>query len=455
MTTSRRELLRAGISGATVLSLGSTVPMFVSKLAFADAVAGSPISNDNILVVVQLSGGNDGLNTVIPSGNDVYRKARPTLGVKDGLIKLNSDLSLNPGLSAFKEMYDAGMLAIVNGCGYPEPSRSHFASMEVWHTADPRGSGDHGGWLGHYLDHCCRGTSTVMPAINIGSEIPQALANDSAPVPSIQSIDDFRVRTDPAAPNDSQRQQQIIAELNRVKDASPALQFLSRQATNAIVDADQLHKLTAGYHPDVDYPQGLGQQLKTIAQVISGNFGTKVYYCQVGGFDTHSNQSNQHETLLRQVSTSIQAFYRDLAAKKLDSKVTLMCFSEFGRRVTQNDSAGTDHGTAGPMFVCGSKVKGGLHGAYPSLTDLESGDIKFTTDFRRVYATLLSQWLNADASAVLKDHFEPIAFLGGTGASLSRGLLQKSSPNSAGNNGGGDDAQPMQSQQSMQMKAQS
>ena len=415
MRTSRRELLQVGLSGLGVLSLGGTVPLFVQKMAFAEALKGTNVSNDNILVVVQLSGGNDGLNTVVPHGSDVYRKLRPTLGIKDRLLSLDDNLSLNPGLAALKEMYLDGTVAVINGCGYPEPNRSHFQSMEIWHTADPQGKGDHGGWLGHYLDHCCRGTDShsTMPAVNIGTELPQALVNDGPPVPSIQQIDDFRVKTDPASQYDAKREQQLIAEFNQIHDATPALQFLTRQATNAIVEADQVRKLTAGYKPDADYGYGFGQQLKLIAQIISGNFGTKVYYCQIGGFDTHSNQMNQHENLLRQVSVAISAFFKDLNAKGLGEKVTLMCFSEFGRRVAQNDSGGTDHGTAAPMFVVGPKVKGGLYGAYPSLTDLDQGDLKFTTDFRRVYATVLDHWLNADSTGVLKNKFEPIAFLGG------------------------------------------
>lgn len=437
MKTTRRELLRVGLGGIGVLSLGGTVPMFVQKLAFAESIAGTSVSNDNILVVVQLSGGNDGLNTIVPHSNDLYRKARPSLGVKDRLLMLDDDLSLNPGLAALKEMYLDGKVAIVNGCGYPEPNRSHFASMEIWHTADPMGQGDHGGWLGHYLDHCCRGTSSHMPAVNVGTELPQALINQGPPVPSIQQIDDFRVKTDPASQYDAKREQQIIAELNQIRDATPALQFLSRQATNAIVESEQVRKLTASYKPDADYGNAFGNQLKLIAQIIAGNFGTKVFYCQMGGFDTHSNQAGQHENLLRQVSQGIYAFYKDLGAKKLDSKVTLMCFSEFGRRVAQNDSGGTDHGTAGPMFVVGPKVKGGLYGRYPSLSDLDQGDLRFTTDFRRVYATLLDGWLNADSAAVLKNKFEPIPFLTGN-AIATADIAKPSSEKSSGEKSNGE-----------------
>jgi uncharacterized protein (DUF1501 family) len=416
MKPSRREMLRVGLGGLSVVSLAGSMPMFVSRFAQAQTLAATQVSNDNVLVVVQLSGGNDGLNTIVPASSDVYHNVRRNIALKERLIKLNDDLALNPGLSAFKELFDAGQLAIVNGCGYPEPNRSHFQSMAIWHTADPRGGGGtNGGWLGHYLDHCCRGTdhatNPTLSAINIGNELPQALVNDGPPVPSIQSIDDFRVKTDPAIQYDAKRKEQLIRELNEIHGASPALQFLSRQATNAIIEADQIRRLTAGYKPDANYPYGLGQQLKLIAQLIAGNFGTRVFYCQIGGFDTHANQTGQHENLLAQVATSIKAFLDDLKAKGYADKVSVMCFSEFGRRVESNSSSGTDHGTAGPMFVAGGKVKGGLYGAYPSLTDLDNGDLKYTTDFRRVYTTMLEKWLNADPTVVLNNRFEPVEFL--------------------------------------------
>lgn len=419
MNTSRRQLLKVGLTGLSVVSLSGTVPMFVSNFARAaeNPTTGTSVSNDNILVVIQMSGGNDGLNTVIPVGNDAYHKARPVIGLKekDGLFKLNDDLSLHRGLKAMKEMYDQGQVAVINGCGYPEPNRSHFQSMAIWHTADPKGSGAHGGWLGHYLDHMVRGTNHLT-AINIGSELPQALVNDGPPVASIQSIDEFRVRTDPATMFDADMEQKIIRDLNNVRDASPALKFLSRQATNAIISSEKIRDVTEQYKPDVEYPGGLGQQLKTIAQIISGNFGTKLYYCQIGGFDTHSNQPGQQEQLLNQLAMGIQAFMKDLTAKGLANKVTIMTFSEFGRRIGQNDSNGTDHGTAGPMFVVGGKVKGGLLGRYPSLTDTDEGDLKYTTDFRRVYGTLLESWLNADSAQVLGNKFEPLALYDGVKA---------------------------------------
>jgi uncharacterized protein (DUF1501 family) len=407
MPTSRRDLLKIGLSGAAVISLSGTLPSFLGQFAFGAPATNPSVSNDNILVVVQLSGGNDGLNTIIPYTSDVYHKLRKNIGIKDRFHKLDDNLALNPGMGEFKKLFDAGNLAIVNGCGYPQPSRSHFRSMEIWQTANPVES-EPVGWLGHYLDHAIRGTAVDNPlrAVNIGSELPQALVADGAPVPSIGSMEDFRVRYDPSSEYDPKTADKILRDLNAAHEQSPALQFLSRQATNAIITADKMRNLK-GYKADAQYPYyGLGQNLRLIAQLIAGNFGTKLFYCETGGFDTHANQIYGHEATLGQVANALGAFITDLKAKGVADKVTVMCFSEFGRRVEENNSNGTDHGTAGPMFLLGGKVKGGLHGTYPSLADLDSGDLKYTTDFRRVYATLLDDWLNVSSADVLKSKFE-------------------------------------------------
>lgn len=405
MSTSRRELLKVGMTGLAVVSLSGTMPSFLSQFAFGAPATNPSVSNDNILVVVQMSGGNDGLNTIIPYSNDLYRKARKNIGIKERYHKLNDDLALNPGMGAFKELFDQGKLAVVNGCGYPQPNRSHFRSMEIWQTANPKES-EPCGWLGHYLDHAMRGSENLLKAVNIGSELPQALVAEGAPVPSIQSIEDFHVRFDGSSEYNPRAAEKILRDLNAVQAQSPALQFLSRQATNAILSVDEVHRLKP-YKADANYPrQGLGQELRVIAQLIAGNFGTKLFYCQTGGFDTHANQVYGHERALAEVADSIAIFMKDLTAKGLADKVTVMCFSEFGRRVNENNSNGTDHGTAGPMFLAGGKVKGGLHGVYPSLSDLDHGDLKYTTDFRRVYATLLEKWLNTNSADVLKNRFE-------------------------------------------------
>jgi uncharacterized protein (DUF1501 family) len=393
--TTRRELLKVGFGSAAAIGLSASMPAFVSRMAFAEAGASSKLPDDNILVVVQLSGGNDGLNTVVPLGADPYFKARPNIALKDNLHSLSDEFGLNPGMTAFKQLYEEGHLGVIHGCGYPQPNRSHFRSMEIWHTANPKEYATTG-WIGHYIDHKLRGSDNALKAISTG-----------APVPSVQSLEDFKVKLDPASSFDAKMEEQLIAELNSVQEASPAMQFLARQATNAMIATHEMAKLKA-YRQDADYPNGLGQQLRLIAQLISGNFGTRVFYCQTGGYDTHANQVGSHQGLLANVSQSIAAFHKDLTAKKINDKVMVMVFSEFGRRVAQNGSNGTDHGAAGPMFVSGGKVKGGLYGQHPSLTDLDDGDLKYTTDFRRVYATILDRWLNADSTVVLKNKFEPL-----------------------------------------------
>ncbi len=414
MRQSRRDILKVGLGSLPVVCIGSSLPTFVSRMAMAEQAAGTAVSNDNILVIVQLSGGNDGLNTVIPVGVDPYYKSRPRLALKDNLHKLGDRFSLNDGLTPFKHLWDDGKLAIVHGCGYPKPNRSHFESMAIWHTADPKNPGQNGGWLGHYLDHLRRGTNAnIMNAINIGSELPQALVNDQAPAPSIQSIEDFSVRMLGKSDGSRGIEKSLITEFNQLDESSPAMAFLSRQATNAMISADQIQKLTAGYKADAEYPGGLGQRLRLIAQIINGNFGTKVFYCEQGGYDTHANQAQSHSRLLNEMSAGIAAFMKDMNAKGYGDKITVMCFSEFGRRVNQNDSNGTDHGAAGPMFLVGNKVKGGFHGEHPSLEkdQLGDGDLKYTTDFRRVYANLLDGWLNADSTEVLRAKFEPLSLL--------------------------------------------
>jgi uncharacterized protein (DUF1501 family) len=414
MKHTRRDVLKVGLSALPMVCIGSTMPAFVPRMAMADPAASASLSNDNILVIVQLSGGNDGLNTVVPVGQDPYMKARPGIALTKGLHKLDDRFALNPGMTAFKKLFDDGKLAVINGCGYPKPNRSHFESMAIWHSADPKNYGQGAGWLGHYLDHLNRGTSAnSMRAINIGSQLPQALVNTDAPAPSVNSFEDFSVRLLGRDNGNTEAERKIISHLNEVSDKSSTLAFLTRQATNAIVSADEMKKVAGNYQTDVQYPSGLGQRLKLIAQIINGNFGTRVFYCEQGGYDTHANQLNSHERLLKEMADSITAFQKDMESKGYGDKVTVMCFSEFGRRLNQNNSGGTDHGAAAPMFVVGNKIKGGLHGEYSGLEkhQLDDGDLKYTTDFRRVYATLLDGWLNTKSPDVLGAKFEPLDLL--------------------------------------------
>ena len=256
-------------------------------------------------------------------------------------------------------------MAIVPAAGYPDANRSHFESMAVWHTADPTRS-DPKGWLGHYLDHLARGTTPdALSAVNIGREVPQALVTDGPPVASIERLEDFGLSFDDRTGFDKGLEEEIIKQL--VADAAqtddPKLSYFGRQANNAIVSSAEIQAAADQYEPDADYPGGgLGEQLKLIARLIAGDFGTRVFYAQIGGFDTHANQLRGHEDLLRKVGDAVAAFHKDLKVKGLGSKVNTLVFSEFGRRVRQNDAQGTDHGAAGPLFVAGERVRGGFHG---------------------------------------------------------------------------------------------
>ena len=412
MQPTRRNLIKVSLGALPVISLSSTIPAFVSQFAFAEQIRRPDQSNDNILVVLQLTGGNDGLNTVIPFADDAYVRARPKINLKQQAIHLDDHLGLHPNMLGLKELYDQGHLAVINGCGYPSPNRSHFRSMEIWHTANPR-SAQATGWLGHYLDHIARGGPAPVSALNIGKELPQALVNEGAPVPSIERLEDFRLKSSPATA-EGKLERDIVLQLNKTpEDASPAHKFLARQATNAILASEKVNNLQRqNNNPGVYYGyEGLGQQLQLIASLISADSGTRLFYCQFNGFDTHAGQLDAQGPLLAQVSQALSGFFQDLKSKGVAEKVLVMTFSEFGRRVAENSSAGTDHGAAAPMFVVGGKLKAGIHGKMPSLTDLDDGDLKYTTDFRRVYATLLDKWLNADSAKVLGAKFEPIAFL--------------------------------------------
>jgi uncharacterized protein (DUF1501 family) len=412
ITTSRRNLLKVGLGALPVISLAGTMPAFVPQFAFAEGAQRPDQSNDNILVVLQLTGGNDGLNTVIPFADDAYYRARPKIGIKKNLVTgLDDHFGLNPSLGVLKNVFDQGHLAIVNGCGYPKPNRSHFRSMEIWHTANPAKS-EPTGWLGHYLDHAARGGLAPIFPLNIGTELPQALVAEGTPVPSIEKLEDFRLKSNLTS-KEAARERKLVLDLNKASDdQSPALKFLARQATNAIIATDKVHNLANQNSNGVYYGyEGLGRQLQLITNLIAANSGTRLFYLQFAGFDTHANQQQMHDTLFAQLGQALSSFHQDLTQKGLIDKVTLMCFSEFGRRVAENSSQGTDHGAAAPMFVIGGKVKGGVQGKMPSLTDLDDGDLKYTTDFRRVYATLLDKWLNADSAKVLGAKFEPIGFL--------------------------------------------
>ena len=411
---SRRIFIRQGVMLA---SFAATLPHFIQESALGmlapdGAATGSRpgVPDERILVIVQLSGGNDGLNTVIPYGDREYHAARPSLSLgepgkaKNGGAALELDrdrgIGLHPNLTGLKELHDDGRLAVVAGVGYPNPNRSHFASMDIWQSGRPEGKGT--GWLGRYVDATCNGNPAADVAVSVGRTAPLAMLGRTSRPIAFESADLFRwLGADAGGQMEDEYQRMVRA--GELKDVAPGSQesFLMRTALDAQVTSDRI-RAAVKKAPLARYPgSALAKQLQTVAAMIRDGMKTRVYYVSMGGFDTHANQPNSHGNLMRQLGDAMLAFQNDLKAQGNDGRVMTMCFSEFGRRVRQNASNGTDHGTAGPVFVVGPNVNPGLQGRYPSLTDLDGGDLKFTTDFRGVYQELLGKWMKAPTREVL------------------------------------------------------
>ena len=411
---SRRIFIRQGVMLA---SFAATLPHFIQESALGmlapdgSATSSRPgVPDERILVVVQLSGGNDGLNTVIPYGDPEYHAARPSIALgepgkaKNGGAALELDrdrgIGLHPNLTGLKELHDDGRLAVVAGVGYPNPNRSHFASMDIWQSGRPEGKGT--GWLGRYVDATCNGSPAADVAVSVGRTAPLAMLGTKSRPIAFESADLFRwLGADAGGQMDAEYQRMVRA--GELKDVPAGSQesFLMRTALDAQVTSDRI-RAAVRKAPLARYPgSALAKQLQTVAAMIRDGMRTRVYYVSMGGFDTHANQAGSHANLMRQLGDAMLAFQNDLKAQGNDGRVMTMCFSEFGRRVRQNASNGTDHGTAGPVFVVGPNVNAGLQGAYPSLTDLDGGDLKFTTDFRGVYQELLGKWMKAPTREVL------------------------------------------------------
>jgi uncharacterized protein (DUF1501 family) len=362
--------------------------------------------------VIQLTGGNDGINTVIPYSNPAYRQNRPNLGIPDSqVLHLSNDVGLHPVMTGMKGLFDSGQLAIVQGVGYPNPNRSHFRSMEIWQTAEPDREGTEG-WVGRYLDAIRSGRTSPLTGINIGSEMSEALVSAHAAVPTIQGLANFGV----VFPNsgDGEVRMAALKQIEMGDTNTPYGKFFAQTARETYDSADKIRTGIQKYHSTIKYPAGgFGTGLQEVAELIAADLGTRVFYVSFGGgsFDTHTQQARRQPLLLTQLSDGLAAFQNDLAQMGKEDDVVTLCFSEFGRRVHENAGGGTDHGTASEMFIVGKPVKGGLYGAYPSLTDLDQGDLKFSTDFRSVYATVLDHWLGVNSEQVLGSRFEDLKFV--------------------------------------------
>ncbi len=413
MTTSRRRFLQRSASGATLLSLAPTVPQF---LLSGSAVAATR-QGEKILVVIQLTGGNDGINTVIPYGDDVYHKSRFTTRIQNNqVLKIDDHLGFHPSLSGFSELMQQGQLAVLQGVGYPNPDRSHFSSMDIWHTAvrDMEKMRRMTGWVGRYLDQHQAANTGDSPALHLGHDRqPLAVVARRVRVPSVANMDAFKLNLG------GQPQLAPIIESAAKADRAAAkpddlLGFLQQSTVTALLSSRRMQDAVSQYKTGVNYPgTGLARRMKTVAQLIDAGLSTRIYYLTLEGFDTHANQAVTHANQLRELGDAMAAFHKDLKEHGHDRRVVTMTFSEFGRRVKENASRGTDHGAAAPMFLTGAAVKGGVIGKHPSMTDLDEGDLKHHTDFRQVYATLLDRWLNADSQAVLGAKFAPVAALKG------------------------------------------
>lgn len=405
----RRDFLKT----STLLGFGASVPTFLGNSALAAPATGTPGAKDTILVVVQLTGGNDGLNTVIPFRDPEYAKLRPTIAIsKDSVKKLDDSYGLHPAMAGFAELHEKSALCVVHGVGYPNPDQSHFRSMDIWQAASLEKDLTEG-WLGK------ASKNATLPGFHLsagGNETaPLALTGAPARVPSITSLADFQLKTTAADAADKTRQKKLIEDASKPATASSnnLLDFVRRTAVNTYASSERLQAVGKNYVPKSTYPTtGLANRLKLAAQLIDAGVGARIFYLSIDGFDTHSGQggaTGAHANLLGEVSGAIASFYQDLAARGHGDRVCIMTFSEFGRRAKENGSNGTDHGSGAPMFLVGGKVKAGLVGEHPSLTKLEDGNLKHSLDFRRVYAAILGEWLGIDAKEVLGKGFEPAA----------------------------------------------
>ncbi len=429
----RRQFLRTSMLGAAA---SWTLPVFLEKTFFAldamaaDALTQSATGKDGtILVVLQMAGGNDGLNMVVPYADDIYYRSRPRLGLPaDKVLKLDSYAGLNGKLAGLKALFDEGHLSVVQGVGYPNPNRSHFRSTEIWQTASDADRNESEGWLGRYFDNCCAGADPTV-GVAIGEEMPQAFAAKIPTGITFSQPEQFRWRPSEKVEGRMSAEESFFRQLNgsaggeetllaaseggsigaisgKSKTDLSTIDFLQRTALDAQLSSDKILAIARKYKSNVPYPQGrLAASLSMIARMIAGGLPTRVYYASQGGFDTHAGQVHAHERLMGELNDALSAFATDLKQQGNFDRVLLITFSEFGRRVVENANGGTDHGAAAPMFILGGAVKPGLFGKYPSLSDLDHGDLKFNTDFRSVYGTVLDKWLHAPSQVVLGRKF--------------------------------------------------
>jgi len=406
--------------GMLAVSAGMVMPAIFSRgvaSAMSQSLDGSRIAQtatDRTLIVVQMAGGNDGLNTVVPYTDPLYIKMRPTLGIAQSkVLTLDTRLGLHPNLAPLKKLWDAGHLAVVEGVGYPNQSLSHFQAMDIWQTLDLSGNGSDG-WLGKLVAGLVDQQGHPFKSLDIGVQTAQALQSISTQVPTVSNVKSYAIAPDPADGDGGNARLQALMNLyNSYPKTAPYAALLDTTALSAQDGSRQLRQADATYHPAVTYPTGpFAAGLKILAEAIVQDLGLRVGYVTLGGFDTHAGQSATHDALMTTLANGLSAFYNDLAGHGKADKVVIMTWSEFGRRVEENGSLGTDHGTSAPMFVLGTPINKGIFGEPPSLSSLDqNGNLKYTVDFRSVYATVLDRWMGASSKDVLGADFGAQNFL--------------------------------------------
>jgi uncharacterized protein (DUF1501 family) len=411
MKLTRRDFLIKGTALFATLGLGGGL---LYTQTGKPILAGSNEEgiDEPVLVVVQLSGGNDGINTLIPYGQGVYFDARPTLGYKQNeVLALDNHVGLHPSLSGLAALYKLGKLAVVQGAGYPKPDHSHFRSMEIWQTAEPEKI-SHSGWLARFAESSLRQSSNPLKAVQIGNSGSKAFNSVTMSFPVIQSLETYHLIDPKTAMLEKNRILKAFQDMYGQQAQMEQLSVTCQQGSYAYKSVEAIQALAAGYSNKIEYPNSsFARDLQLVAKLLAGKSGTRVFNVQLGGFDDHADEKEQHARVLKQLDEGLTAFYKDMESQGLQDRVVVMTFSEFGRRVKENGSGGTDHGTAAPMFVMGGRVKGGLYGTYSSLTNLDHGDLRYEVDFRSVYSTIIDKWLKGDAAAVLGKSYEQLTFI--------------------------------------------
>jgi uncharacterized protein (DUF1501 family) len=405
----RRRLLIGGMAalGGMALFSGSAEG---KVRVFAPRSDDTKDATGRTLVLLQFSGGHDALSMVVPYGDDGYNQNRKATRIDaQDVLHIDKYRGLHPNLKKLKSVYDDGRLAIVEGCGYPHPIRSHFKSMEVWHTAQERGRQSGEGWIGRLCDAAWGKDETAELVVNIGPNMPYSVYCPKHPALSFQTPASYKWV---ASGGDDGEMYKKAGETNEKSGAGKVLDRLRGVLNDAQESSIKVRRAVAEYKPRKEYPdEEFAQTLRVAAALVNANIGSRVIAVELGGFDTHNNQRNRHDALMRRLDAALPVFLDDIKGTPGGDDTIVLAFSEFGRRLKENGSGGTDHGVAAPMFVAGTRVNGGLHGKHPSLDVLDDGDLVHTTDFRSVYGTVIEKWFATDQSKVLDARYPLLPIL--------------------------------------------